>query len=180
MKSPCPLHRLIGTLNQQRQWTVNIFKQRHSTPELLNTGAFCQALESVLRLGIDVDSPHPLTGQTPPMSLLLELSGAEGPEARHAHNFQTACVSLMLQSGASLEVTDMHGNTAIHYAAALGMVAALECFALTSTDVEKKNNYGMEPAIVAAVSHSYDRDADSPDAVRLHARLQKILATLIQ
>ena len=65
-------------------------------------------------------------------------------------NYDKPCVDLLLKAGADVNVADIHGATAIGYAAYYGRVNIVNTLIKTGTDVNKSGENGITPLFLAA------------------------------
>lgn len=170
------LHRLIGTMNGQDNLGTRYFQISPT-----ESFEFVDALQYALKRTFTSDMIDLDTGQSPLMTLLVGFSCAtaqsRGPVIQPTDPMQEQCVKLLLDSGASLDTVDFDGNTALHYAAALGLNPALKIFVQRNGDLKRQNNHGFTPAQVAASSMRYGK-ATNPQSVSRTAQLYESISIL--
>jgi len=107
----------------------------------------------------DVNEHEDQTGRTRLMILLQGLGSATAQQQQQnlQQGVPDALIRKLLSSGCRLDVTDKMGNTALHYAAELGLPAVVGLLCLYNADVSAVNRRG-ETALDRARSGIFRRD----------------------
>lgn len=91
-------------------------------------------VERAIASGADVDLPMTFGGKTPLMCVV-------------DHD---ATLQLLLKVGATVDLTDRVGLSALHYAAAEGFHGALQLLLANGADIDRRDRFGRSPLALAA------------------------------
>lgn len=109
------------------------------------------------------------------MSLLLELGCGSSLD----FETQVRTIQTLLDAGASPNVSDTLGYTAVHYAAALGITPAMKVFVERHADLNHPGLKGVTPIEVLASSMKLERKSRNPREEQMLARLIQTMTVLI-
>lgn len=172
------LHRIIPTLNETESWMVRYPSRSGRIIEgtkYTSTSDFRTVLQWMIDAEVDVDSKEPITGRTPLMALLTEF----GCSMQQDDTVLADCVSILVDAGASLSVCDSLGNTAMHYAAALGLSPAVKMLIVSQPNLHmKRNKSKLTPKDAASQSWSLEKASNNPRGAEMTARLYESFAML--